>query len=224
MKRNFDYEFEWTSKKKRSKQNIEKNTEHDDINWEKITNTTGYKTNIVSVDKNIIYFNGKVSLESILDLKKAIQKLNDKYIDLKSHELLESAVASPIYLKITSYGGSVIAAMSAIDCIRKSIIPIHTIIDGCAASAATLMSIVGVKRYITPSSYMLIHQLSSGVCGTHAEIEDEYNNCEMMMNDIKNLYIKYTKLKKSQLNNFLKHDIWWKTDECLKYKLVDEIY
>ena len=224
MKRNFNYEFEWTSKKKRSKQNIEKNTEHDDINWEKITNTTGYKTNIVSVDKNIIYFNGKVSLESILDLKKAIQKLNDKYIDLKSHELLESAVASPIYLKITSYGGSVIAAMSAIDCIRKSIIPIHTIVDGCAASAATLMSIVGVKRYITPSSYMLIHQLSSGVCGTHAEIEDEYNNCEMMMNDIKNLYIKYTKLKKSQLNNFLKHDIWWKTDECLKYKLVDEIY
>ena len=61
-----DYEFEWTSKKKRSKQNIEKNTEHDDINWEKITNTTRYKTNIVSVDKNIIYYFTQIKLDYLI--------------------------------------------------------------------------------------------------------------------------------------------------------------
>jgi len=223
MKRSFSPEIEWTSNKK---PNIEeKEYFPDDIIWEKQkSNSIGIKSSVVSVEKNIIYFNGKVSLDSVLDLRKAIKKINDKYDEINNNSLIRNFEPEPIYLKITSYGGSVIAAMSAIDNIRNSKVPIYTVVDGCAASAATLMSIVGKKRFITPSSYMLIHQLSSGMCGKHSELKDDFKNCETMMSDIKNLYIQYTNLTKNKLNNFLKHDIWWKTDECLKFNLVDEIF
>ena len=49
-----------------------------------------------------------------------------------------------IYLHINSFGGSLFAAFSTIDTIINSQIPIISIVEGAAASAATLISIVSV--------------------------------------------------------------------------------
>ena len=105
----------------------------------------------------------------------------------------------------------------------SSKIPIHTIIDGCAASAATLMSIVGKKRYITKSSLMLVHQLSSVHSGKMQELEDDMKNSMLFMEHIRELYKKYTKIPSKKLNKILKHDLWWDSSLCLEYGLVDEI-
>jgi ATP-dependent protease ClpP protease subunit len=128
-----------------------------------------------------------------------------------------------IKLHITSYGGSVIAALSAIDCIQESKVPIHTIIDGYAASAATLISVHGVKRFIKKNASMLIHQLRSGVWGKMSEIEDDYLNLKKTDELIKKIYLDKTKLKKKDINNILKHDLDWNASECLENGLVDEI-
>ena len=42
-----------------------------------------------------------------------------------------------------------------------------------------MISIVADERIITPHSYMLIHQLSSGCWGKFSEIEDEFNNLKI---------------------------------------------
>ena len=68
-------------------------------------------------------------------------------------------VAEPIYLHVNSFGGGVFAAFHAVDVIKQSAIPVHTIVEGATASAGTLMSCVGVKRYIRPHATMLIHQV-----------------------------------------------------------------
>jgi ATP-dependent protease ClpP protease subunit len=56
---------------------------------------------------------------------------------------LQTTHIGDIYLYINSYGGSVFAGFSAVDYIKNSEVPVTTIIDGCAASAATMMSVVG---------------------------------------------------------------------------------
>ena len=77
-----------------------------------------------------------------------------------------------IFLHIQSYGGNVHDALSSVDTILNSEIPITTIIEGYAASAATLISIVGDYRYIFKNAYMLVHQLSSEFFGKKCDIDD----------------------------------------------------
>ena len=114
--------------------------------------------------------------------------------------------------------------MSTIDTINSLRIPVISIIEGSAASAATMISIVCDYRIILPNSLMLIHQLSSSTWGKMDELEDEMKNLKKLMKKITDLYKKYSKIESSKLKDILKHDIWWDAKECLKKGLVDEIF
>ena len=129
----------------------------------------------------------------------------------------------PIKMHINSYGGSVFAGLSAVDYIINSKIPVHSIIDGCAASAATLMSVVAERRFMHRHACMLVHQLSGLMWGKFQEMQDDMENSEMLMEKIKNIYKKYTKIPKKEMDNILKHDLWWEAEKCLEYGLIDEI-
>ena len=206
-------------------------------NHKKSNNNNNDKNNnlndSVTVIDHHIYFVGQVDEKSISKLVRTIQALNKEYKDSvedkpadpkKNSNYICKIEPKPLYLHITSYGGSLLAVMSAIDSIKKSEIPIYTIVDGYAASAGTLLSVCGKKKYMTKNSYMLIHQLSSGVFGQMQRIEDNYLNCKSFMERIKKIYLEHTKLTEELLNSQLKHDSWWDSDTCLKYGLVDEIY
>ena len=70
---------------------------------------------------------------------------------------------------------------------------------------------------------MLIHQLSSGMWGKYADMQDKMDNCDRFMEMIIDIYKEHTKIPKKELNNILKHDLWWDAETCLKYGLIDEI-
>ena len=59
--------------------------------------------------------------------------------------------------------------------------------------------------------------------GKFQEMQDDMQNSEMLMEKIKDIYRKYTKIPKKELDNILKHDIWWEAEKCLEYGLVDEL-
>lgn len=180
--------------------------------------------NDVSCKDNRIFFKTIVSQNTVEKLIKIIEAKVRKYKKVSTHKMIKSAEPNPLYLHITSYGGDLLAGFRAVDAIKRSEIPIYTIVDGYAASAATLMSIVGKQRYMTPNSYMLIHQLSSGAIGKFWEIKDDFENCETWMNDIYSLYLENTDLTMEQLKEYLSHDLWWKSEQCIKAGLVDEVY
>ena len=58
---------------------------------------------------------------------------------------------------------------NVVDVIERSPTPIYTYIDGYAASAATLISIAGHKRFMGKHSLMLLHELSGGNEGTYKD-------------------------------------------------------
>ncbi len=189
--------------------------------------------NTVDSINNHIYFSAHVDTSSVNKLIKLIQTKNEEYTkmitevkaSIKTNEKFSlQATPNPLYLHISSFGGSILAVMSAIDAIKRSEIPIYTIVDGFAASAGTLMSIAGKKKYITRNSYMLIHQLSCGVFGQMKQIEDNFVNCKAWMDRIKDMYLQNTKLTKKMLDEQLKHDNWWDAETCIKHGLVEEYY
>ena len=44
-----------------------------------------------------------------------------------------------------------------------------------------------------------------------------------LMKKIKNIYREHTKIPKKEMDEILKHDIWWEAEKCLEYGLIDEI-
>ena len=182
---------------------------------------------MVSYEDNHIYFYDEVNTKSILLLIKYIKIINSKLQQLKMEMSIKygSEIEPEIYVHINSYGGYITDAMAGVDAIRNSRVPITTIIEGVAASSASLLSIVGNKRQINKNSSMLIHQLSGGFNGTHQQMKDDLINSNYLEEKCNSIYLENTKNKLTQkvLFETLKHDLWWSSEKCLKHGLVDEI-
>ena len=176
--------------------------------------------NRIETKSNRIYFYSEVSRGKNLTLN---MKLKDLSGDLLDRARSLQVDPGRIYLHINSYGGSVFAGFSSVDYILNSEVPVTSIIDGCAASAATIMSVTANHRQINKHAYMLIHQLSSGMWGKYQEQKDTMDNNDRLMKMIIEIYEEHTKIPKKELNKLLKHDLWWDAETCLKYGLVDEI-
>lgn len=166
----------------------------------------------IQVLDNIIWFYADIEEATCLQLNKVLYEADRK--------------AGPdgiIHLHINSYGGSVLAAFSTIDTIRALKSKVYTYVDGSAASAGTLISVFGSKRFIGKYSHMLIHQVSGESSGKLQEMEDEIKNTRQLMDLIKKIYKTKTKLNGKALDELLKSDIWLDSDTCVKNGLVDEI-
>jgi ATP-dependent protease ClpP protease subunit len=173
----------------------------------------------VEVQDNMIMFYGEVNERNNKTLNKVLRGLDKDLQTVK----VKYGVEVPIKLYISSYGGSIFAAFSTVDTILTLRTPVHTYIDGSAASAATLISVVGEKRYIHKNSFMLIHQLSSVMWGKYEEFKDEMENLDLLMSRIKDIYREHCTLPKKELTNILKHDLWLDSTKCIKWGLADEI-
>ena len=178
--------------------------------------------NVIETMNNHIYFYSEVSNKSAFEFTKALHKICNKLKELKNQFDVEPI----IHVHINSYGGCLFSGFCIVDAIRKAQnegFKIYTYCEGKVASAGTIISIVGNKRFISKNAVMLIHQLSSVFWGKFHEIEDDWENCKMLMKKLKDIYKENTKFKKRELDNLLKRDLWLESQKCLRHGLVDEI-
>lgn len=203
------------------------------LNWKSKKYTNEEPSNdeprIISIEKssnmeaipqgNKIYFYSDVTKESILNLNRQIDDITKQ---MKMIQFMYNLSESPrIELHISSDGGDVFSVMSAVDKIITNPVIIDTYCEGMVASAGTLLSVVGTKRYISKHSCMLIHQVTSGLWGNYMEFKDEIKNLDLLMTLIKGVYLNKTKFQENELNDILSHDLYLSADNCLKHGLVD---
>ncbi len=172
-------------------------------------------------DKNHIYLYSDINVHTCLDLNRKLKELEK---DLLKHAIDYNINPPNIYLHINSPGGCLFSAFGTVDMIVNSKVPVISIIEGNAASAATIISMVCHKRYATANSLMLIHQLTSGVYGNYHEIKDNYLNDTEIMNQLYDLYSKYTTMNLETIKKVLKHDRYWNVTKCKEFGLIDEVW
>jgi ATP-dependent protease ClpP protease subunit len=177
--------------------------------------------NYINTNFNHIYFNNDITSDSVFELCKEIRNVEMKIKTLSTTLNIDK---NPIYLHITTNGGCIYSAFSVIDCIKTLSVPVYTIVDGFVASAGTLISLAGKKRYMCENAYMLIHELRGGVWGKMSEIDEEYTNSKKLMDHIKKIYSENTNIKEKKLDGLLKKDLIWDIEECLEKGLIHEIY
>ena len=175
----------------------------------------------VTSSHNSVWFYAGVNKPNVLELNKTLKMVTSKNLTLQHDLGLEERI--PIKLHINSGGGLIVAGVSGMDAILRNSVPVHTVVDGFCASAATFMSVAGHKRSITENSFMLIHELSTNFWGKYKEFEDEKRNLDLMMDMIKSVYSRHTHVPSKELDGVLKHDLMWDSQKCLDLGLVDEI-
>jgi ATP-dependent Clp protease, protease subunit len=137
-----------------------------------------------------------------------------------------------VVLRIQSNGGHAMCALFVVDTIREMSHDVHTIVDGWAASAATIISVAGTKgkRSIHAHSKMLLHNprmildSSQGTVTLEKEdLESHIENMESMKKSITDVYTTHTDLKGRTLTDVLEKGAWLNVDQALKYNLVDSV-
>lgn len=175
----------------------------------------------LSISDNHIYLYQDITPKAIMELGIAIRHIGQHIFNMVTELDLPSAPA--IHLHINSNGGCAFSGLAGASHILNSQIPVITYIEGGAASAATILSCAGAKRFITEHSFMLIHQISTGVWGTYENLNDEKESMDSLMEMIQSIYLKHTNMKKKELKQLLKRDLWLNPEKCLELGLVDEI-
>jgi len=216
--------YNWSSaviNKKRKASDDDDDDEEDEQKTPNIIINRTPSTSGIHVMGNHIYFNRDIDHTSASNLNTALRDLELK---LKKEFLSFNIDPVPIYLHLTTNGGVIHAAFSVVDCMNSLSLPVYTVVDGYVASAGTLISVSGKKRYIGKNAYILIHELSSGIWGKMSYLEDEYLNFKKLQEHLTNIYVEKTSLTEKKLTKILKKDIDWNAEEAIEYGLADEYY
>ena len=162
----------------------------DPLNYKNMA-TSSPQTLITKTNKDI-YFYGPLNDESCFRLHYTLE------------ELIKINKNNDINLYLQTEGGSILPTLPIVDLIKSSEVNINTYVKGYCASAGTLLSVCGYKRYMTNNSLILIHALrQENVGGTYNNIKDTYENADLIMNIIKKIYLENTKISENQLEYFL---------------------
>lgn len=178
-------------------------------------------THCMQSDVNHIYFYESVSRESVDHLIKQLRAFQEHTggNDIMSGNRIRT-MPSCICLHIHSYGGEVFAGIEALQAIESCTrVPVITLVDGIAASAATWLAIAGKRRFMMRDSFMLIHELiSSGDREIKwSDIKTNYQSTKKIMKIIKDIYVQRTPLNGPELDQILTRDLYWDADQCRKH-------
>lgn len=178
----------------------------------------------VEVFDNHVYFYSQVNTDRGLAVMRELRGLDSRLrVESASRDLQGASAEIPIWLHINSGGGDLFTAFAIADQIQQLQSPVYSVAEGLCASAATIISTACHKRYAQRSSFMLVHQFSAWMYGTHEEFQDEMILQKMLMDRLVQHYVTRTKLSEEEIREHLKHNTWMDADQALNFGFVDEI-
>ena len=130
-----------------------------------------------------------------------------------------------IKMFIDSPGGDADAGFALFDMIRFIKPRVRTICAGITASAAVIVLMAAKKedRLALPNARVLIHQPSTGVAGSAADIEIEASEILKFRDKINKLIAGETGQPLEKVERDTKRNFWMSAEEALKYGLVSRV-
>ncbi|MEM8695242.1 MAG: ATP-dependent Clp protease proteolytic subunit [Pseudomonadota bacterium] len=131
-----------------------------------------------------------------------------------------------IYMYINSPGGSVTAGMAIHDTMQYIRPRVGTVCVGFAASMGSFLLASGEPgmRVALANSKIMIHQPSSGMQGTAADVEIHARELVKTREKMNELYAKYTGKPIDEIEDNMDRDKFFDADEAKAFGLVDEVY
>lgn len=176
----------------------------------------------IRVKGNHIFFYDQIDQTTSVALNDILHELER---DAEWRSLMYGSEGNIIYLHVNSYGGSVFDSLCVADTMRGLKSKVYTIIEGAAMSGATIIALAGDKRFMRKNATVLIHQArqAENRTLTAEEIKDLSKNNERTEKLLADIYEENTSMKREEILELMKHDLYLNSEQCLEYGIVEEI-
>lgn len=117
-------------------------------------------------------------------------------------------------IHLNSYGGSVFAAVAIYNYLKELQNEKEIIIDGVAASGASVIAMAGDKIYMGKGALLMVHQASTFCFGNACELEKVVQTLKKIDNSIIDIYMSHFNGTKEQLMEMLENETWLDSKEA----------
>lgn len=178
------------------------------------------------VDPRIRVKNSDLVRPPVVVLVQQFTELAVKEFRLKMEKA--HATGQPIIpIIIDSYGGSVYGCLDMISILKKSSLPVYTIVNGKAMSAGAILFGMGQRRFMSENATLMLHDAATMTGGKIEEIKADAKECDRLNKLIFNLLAQNLGQKDDYFYNLIHekgHADWYLTSkDAKKHKLCTDI-
>lgn len=130
-----------------------------------------------------------------------------------------------VIIRIHSGGGSVYEGLAIYDLMRSSDSHITTIVEGMAASMASVIALGGDEIQMTENAFFMMHAPSGGAWGDKATVKSMADQLEQCENRLFSIYKERTKAEDSEITSWFtpNQDTWLDAENCGRLAICDQI-
>ena len=172
-----------------------------------------------------------MDIESILFTQERMIFIDDVITDSLASNVtkqliyLASISSEDITLVINSPGGSVTAGLAIYDTMCGIPCDVSTVCLGMAASMGAFLLAAGTKgkRYATPNSEIMIHQVMGGVSGQAVDVQSAARRIGRMKDDLNQMLAAFTEQPLERIQIDTDRDHFMTTQEAIEYRMIDGV-
>lgn len=139
-----------------------------------------------------------------------------------AHELKATEV-DEITVRINSPGGSAYDGYAIYNALRAHSATVTTIVEGLAASAASLIALAGDKVVMRPASELMIHEARTAVAGTSEDMRKTAEHLDRVNSIVAGIYARKAGTPDDMWREAMRIETWFTPDEALEAGLVDAV-
>lgn len=128
-----------------------------------------------------------------------------------------------ITVRISSPGGDVIAASEIYTALKEHKGHVTVMIEGIAASAASVIAMAGDTVRMAPTAYMMIHRAGTVAWGNVDAMDEAARQLREIDDGIILAYQTRSHLSHKKLLELMQQETWLNAKSALEYGLIDEI-
>lgn len=175
-------------------------------------------------DKTLIYLYGDVVDEKPVDWWTG-EEIDKEYILAEDVRNTMDAIESDLVeLHINSYGGSLFASVAIFNFLRASGKKIDVVIDGVAASGASLIAMCGQSLKMPKNTMLMIHRASTFGYGNCEDLRKTADMLEKLDNTVLiETYADKCNCSRDELMEKISNETWISAAEAYDLGLCDEL-
>lgn len=134
-----------------------------------------------------------------------------------------NAGKGPVSVWINSPGGDVFAAAQIYNMLMDYPYDVTVMIDGLAASAASVIAMAGTKVQMSPVAMMMIHNPATIAIGDIGEMKKAIKMLNEVKESIMNAYEIKSRLSRDKISRLMDAETWFNAKKAVELGFADEI-
>lgn len=134
-----------------------------------------------------------------------------------------AAIKGALEVHINSAGGDVFDGITIGNSIRGHKGPVTTVVDGLAASIASVIAQAGQERVVAPGSMLMIHDAFGGCMGNAGEMAQMAATLDKVSGNLASIYAERCGGTPEDWRAAMKDETWYTADEAVVAGLADKV-